>query len=296
MEHDVFDKTIQLVPRQQILVYRNIRTIRVKEEDDGLLASIREHGIRQPLLLHRLEPQEDRPEEICFGIDDGHRRFGCSEVLEMPVVPAIVDQRILTAAESLQLQYVSNCHRAELAPMDRARAVRDLIEATGWSQAKIALRLSLSQGNLSRLLALLELPEAIQERVAEGKLGATAAYYIARAGDDATRERLVGEAMQKGRPRRAGVGDANGSRKATGSAASGRVTAALGGGRTVTLAGVGLASLDDLVLWLEQLLARARKVRKGQPKGVELSTFAAMLRDEAKAANVNGGQQAGNGE
>jgi integrase len=58
-----------------------------------------------------------------------------------------------------------------------------------------------------------------------------------------------------------------------------RVTALLGAGRSITLSGPGL-TLETLITWIEELLAKARKVR---PQGLELQTFIKMLKDQAKA-------------
>lgn len=273
----MFEKAVQEVPIEKITCRKQVRESFDEDELTGLAQSIKEHGVLQPLLAHR--------EGSAFILDDGERRLRAAKRAGLASVPVIVDPRELEVAAILQRQLVTNCQRQDLKAIETATAIESLMKVTRWTQGEVALRLGFSPGKVSRLLALLELPEAIQEQVAAGDLGATAAYQIARAGDAATQERLADEAVQKSRSRRAGAGEAKGSRTvASGNGTPSRVTAALGGGRTVTLAGVGLASLDDMVVWLEELLAKARKVRKGQPKGVELSTFAAMLRDEAKPA------------
>ena len=271
------DRAVQEVAIEKITCRKQVRESFDEDELAGLAQSIKEHGVLQPLLAHR--------EGSAFILDDGERRLRAAKRAGLASVPVIVDPHELSGAAILQRQLVTNCQRQDLKAIETATAIESLMKVTRWTQGEVALRLGFSPGKVSRLLALLELPEAIQEQVAAGDLGATAAYQIARAGDAATQERLADEAVQKSRSRRAGSGEAKGARKlASGNGAPSRVTAALGGGRTVTLAGTGLVSLDDLVVWLEELLAKARRVRKGQPKGVELSTFAAMLRDEAKAA------------
>ena len=271
------DRAVQEVAIEKITCRKQVRESFDEDELAGLAQSIKEHGVLQPLLAHR--------EGSAFILDDGERRLRAAKRAGLASVPVIVDPHELSGAAILQRQLVTNCQRQDLKAIETATAIESLMKVTRWTQGEVALRLGFSPGKVSRLLALLELPEAIQEQVAAGDLGATAAYQIARAGDAATQERLADEAVQKSRSRRAGSGEAKGARKlASGNGGPSRVTAALGGGRTVTLAGTGLVSLDDLVVWLEELLAKARRVRKGQPKGVELSTFAAMLRDEAKAA------------
>jgi hypothetical protein len=57
------------------------------------------------------------------------------------------------------------------------------------------------------------------------------------------------------------------------------VTAMIDPGRSITFSGAGLASVETLIDWLEELLAKARKVR---PQNLALGTFISMLRDQAK--------------
>ncbi len=285
------ERAVQLVPIRKIRVYKNIRVVRNAEDDAGLTQSIREHGVLQPLLLHCLAPDDERVDDVLFGIDDGQRRFECGVAAGLTAFPAIVDPRVLTAAESLQRQLVSNCQRQDLSPMETAAAIERLLSETGCSQAEAGKKLGFSPGKVSRLLtALRGLPEDLREQVISGGgsgLSASAAYQIARAGDPETQQRLAAEVKEnrltrdevaakvKGRHKRDGDADAK---------STGRVTCQLGGGRSITVSGAGLATLAELIQWLDELLAKARKERKARGDTLDLATFCALLRGDAKAS------------
>lgn len=214
-------------------------------------------------------------------IIDGERRWRAAKLAGMKHLHVLVVPQP-SRDRALEQSLIANLQREDLSPIEKARAIARLMEATKSTAAKVAVRLGLSPSNVSRLLALLELPEDVQERVDRGDLAASTAYQIARAGLDPVE--LAAEVAEKGlnrdavraRRRTEGKGPARPS-----AGKRGRLVACLGRGRTVTLAGPGLASMDAVVEWLEELLARARKAR---PRGVEPATFLALLRDEAKAA------------
>lgn len=240
-----------------------------------LARSLAESGQLHPLLAIRRNGR--------LVILDGERRWRAAGLAKCDAVDVIVLEDPMDSATALEAALVANLQREDLSPIEKARAIQGLMEQTGTSQAQVAARLGLSAASVSRTLALLSLPAEAQEKVASGELPASTAYAIARAqGADA--ETIAADAADQKLSREDVAARLGKGAKAGKHPVPTRVTAALGGGRTVTMTGVGLTSLDDLVQWLEELLAKAKKIRKGQPKGVELSTFAALLRDEARAA------------
>jgi ParB family chromosome partitioning protein len=185
--------------------------------------------------------------------------------------------------EMVEIQLIENTQRKNLRPLELATALQQLISISGMTATQVAGRLGLSAASVSRSLKLLELPEAIQLQVDRGEISASSAYEIARIEDAEKQAALAGQ-VADGRLTRDAL---SGARKATNrrgvhssAAAPSRVTAKLGGGRSLTIAGSGLASLEVLIQWLEELLSKARKVRA---QNLELGTFIKMLRDQAKA-------------
>lgn len=251
------------------------RTEFAEESLLGLAASLK-HGQLQPILAYQKDGK--------LLILDGERRWRAAKRAGLATVDVIIVDEPAEAGFVLQRQLVANLQREDLAPMERARAIDRLIKATGSPAARVAQALGLSSGNVSRTLALLGLPESVQAQVESGDLKASAAYQIARSGDASTQEQLAAEVAGGRVTRDALAGRLRAKKSAAGKAATRgpvRLKAVLGGGRSITLSGAGLDSLDRLIEWLEELLGRARKFR---PRGLELATFAALLRDEANAA------------
>lgn len=238
------------------------------------LAKTMEAGQLQPILAYR------RNSKLI--ILDGERRWRAATLAKLATVDVVVVDEPTERGGILQRQLIANLQREDLAPLEKARAIDRLMKEAGLTAAKVALSLGMSPASVSRTLALLTLSVEVQERVAAGDLPASTAYQIARTADPESQQRLAAQVVEKGLSRDALVDEDKKRRKHA--AASGnptRVSAVLGGGRTITLIGTGLATLDDLVQWLEELLAKARKAR---PKGVALATFASMLKDEVRAA------------
>lgn len=236
----------------------------------GMARTLKERQLH-PVLAHR---QEDK-----LVILDGERRWRAAKLAGLDHVDVVVVETP-SAREAMRSALVANLQREDLSPMEKARGIQRLKEATGATAAEVAGTLGLSRGNVSRLLALLELPESVQEQVDQGELAASTAYQIARKGEGA--EALAAETIENSLTREevAKQGRSRGPQRARRKPAP-RLVAELGGGRSVTLSGPSLDSVEVLISWLEELLGKARKAR---PRGMEPKTFAALLRDEAKAS------------
>ncbi len=238
----------------------------------GLAESIKSQGLLQPLLV--------RQEGKTLVVVDGERRLRALKLAGVKTVWVIIESAPLEKSGVLQRQLVANLQRADLSAMEKARAVSQLLHESGKSGAEVASMLGISASAVSRLLALLALPSSVQEKVERGDVPASTAYEIARAGTAAEQERLADEAASGILTRDAASGRNRARRAPSGSGGRevSRFTGKLPGGRMVTASGAGLTSVDDLISWLGELAARARKSR-----GIELSTFAQLLKDEAKA-------------
>lgn len=242
------------------------------EESLQQLAQTLVTGQLQPVLAYRKEGQ--------LLILDGERRWRAARLAKLSSIE-VIEVDAPTPAEAMQQALTVNVQREDLNGIDAARSIARFQELTGWPAAKVAAELGLSPAKISRLLALLRLPESVQELVLSGALSPSVAYQIVQVADPAEQERLAAEAVAGGLSRDAVAGR----RKAKactgqGRRSSPRVVARLEGERTVTMAGAGLDSLDALIEWLEELLGKARKAR---PRGMELSTFISLLSDQAKA-------------
>ena len=119
----------------------------------GLAASIREHGVIQPIIV--TVAGYDR-----YRLLAGERRFSAAKLAGLTTVPVIV--RSVEEQERLQLQIIENLHRKDLTPFEEAHAYESLLTQFSLKQEDIARRLGRSQETVSETLRLLDLPTEIQ--------------------------------------------------------------------------------------------------------------------------------------
>jgi ParB family transcriptional regulator, chromosome partitioning protein len=129
---------------------------------EELAASIREHGIIQPLIVSRDERGEG------YILVAGERRLQASRLAGLQTVPVIIRQT--TDQQRLELALIENIQRADLDPLEEARAYRQLSEEFSLSHEAIATRVGKSRVAITNTLRLLKLPENIQQALLEGKI------------------------------------------------------------------------------------------------------------------------------
>ena len=88
-----------------------------------------------------------------------------------------------SAEELLILQLIENCCREDLQPIENAKAFKALMDQNGWGVRRVAEEVGCSHVSVVRALALLDLPEAVQEHVAEGNLSPATAYELSKLPD-----------------------------------------------------------------------------------------------------------------
>lgn len=136
-----------------------------------LVASIRAHGILQPLLVTKRQAGG-------YLILAGHRRHAAATIAGRQQVPVLVIAPQY-ADNALLLAMIENLHRTDLAPLDEARACRALLDAD-WTKEQIARQLARSKHWVSDRLVLLELPADAQQLMATGELPVGKATVLAR--------------------------------------------------------------------------------------------------------------------
>jgi ParB family transcriptional regulator, chromosome partitioning protein len=135
-----------------------------------LADSILEHGILQPLVC--------TPDgEVLIG----HRRLAASKLAGLQTVPVIV-RPVANYGEIVEIQLVENLQRADLSPMQEARAYYQLQEM-GLSNAQIATRTGVKQARITYRLQLLQLDARLQDLVDSGDLPIASAQYLVRVTD-----------------------------------------------------------------------------------------------------------------
>jgi ParB family chromosome partitioning protein len=127
-----------------------------------LAASLREHGLLQPVLV--MEGGGGQ-----YVLIAGERRWRAARLAELATVPAVIREH-LDEAVHLELALVENLQRRDLTPIEEARAFDQLRTRCGLSQAQIAEQVGLDRSTVANALRLLRLPPAVQEMVEEGRL------------------------------------------------------------------------------------------------------------------------------
>ena len=131
-----------------------------QNELDSLAASIREHGVLQPILV--TETLEG------YQLVAGERRFRASQQAGLERIPAVI--RHLADRDQLELALVENLQRADLGPMEEATAFRALLVEFELTHEQIAQRVGRAKSTVTNTLRLLDLDPVVQEHVADGRL------------------------------------------------------------------------------------------------------------------------------
>ena len=129
-----------------------------------LAASIREHGLIQPLIITRTSPTERVPYQLIAG----ERRWRAAQLAGLTTVPALLKEA--TPEQSLELALVEKIQRADLNPLEEAEAYHALMTDFGLNQQDVADRVSKSRTAVANTVRLLRLPDKVKTLLAEGSL------------------------------------------------------------------------------------------------------------------------------
>lgn len=137
-----------------------------EEELEDLASSIRENGLLQPIVVRPAPPGGNAAWELIAG----ERRWRAVTRLGWSEVPALV--RTIDDRAMLVLALVENLQRSELSPLEEAAGYQQLAEEFGLSQQQIAKVVGRDRSTIANSLRLLQLPAAVRQYIAEGRLSA----------------------------------------------------------------------------------------------------------------------------
>lgn len=132
------------------------------EELEELVASVREKGVLQPILV-RQTPQG-------FEVVAGERRLRAAQAAGIRSIPAVV--RKLSDRESLEAAVIENLQRSDLNAIELAEAYQRLMLEFSLSQEEVAGRMGKERATVANTLRLLKLPPEVRQAVASGSLSA----------------------------------------------------------------------------------------------------------------------------
>jgi ParB family chromosome partitioning protein len=128
---------------------------------DELIASVRERGVLQPILVR---PVGERRYEIVAG----ERRWRAAAAAQLHEVPVVI--RDLDEAAAFEIALVENIQRADLNPIEEAEGFQRLMSDHGHTQEGLAKIVGKARSHVANLLRLLDLPGEVRDMVATGDL------------------------------------------------------------------------------------------------------------------------------
>ncbi len=161
-----------------------------QEELSGLVESIKQHGIIQPLVVSK-DPHSDKVQLIS-----GERRLRAAREAGLETVPVILKRA--EEMEKLELALIENIQRQDLNIIELAQSYKQLIDEFGLTQDEAAKRLGKKRSTVANTLRVLELPGEIQKALAEGRLTFAHAKLILAIGNDIERIQLYKQILAAG--------------------------------------------------------------------------------------------------
>jgi ParB family chromosome partitioning protein len=132
-----------------------------EEQLSELAASIQANGVVQPVLVRPLANGR-------FQLIAGERRWRASQQAGKTAIPAILRQ--VSDEQAMEITIVENLQRADLNPMEQARAFERLAREFHMTQEQMAVRTGKDRATVANFLRLLRLPSSVQAKVETGEL------------------------------------------------------------------------------------------------------------------------------
>jgi ParB/RepB/Spo0J family partition protein len=153
-----------------------------QETLDELAASIREHGVLQPILVRPVGPN-------TYQLIAGERRWRASKLAGLDSIPALIEE--IDDDTALEISIIENLQREDISPLDEAALYDRMVREHGYSIRKLADKLGKDKGYLENRLRLADAPEEIRELVSLRKDTLSHAYELLKVEDPKRRRRLA---------------------------------------------------------------------------------------------------------
>ncbi|MDD4269919.1 MAG: ParB/RepB/Spo0J family partition protein [Pirellulales bacterium] len=143
-------------------------------ELDSLVDSLRSHGLLQPLVVRRVGER--------YQLVAGERRLRAAARAgwtEVPIQLIEADDR-----QTAELAIVENLQRKDLNALEKAASFQRYLDQYGATQEELAARLTIDRSTVANLIRLLELPDAVQQAVREGRITPGHARALLPLGDE----------------------------------------------------------------------------------------------------------------
>ncbi len=153
-----------------------------------LIASVKEHGILQPLLV--------RQKGNHFELIAGERRLRAAAAADLAEVPVIILD--IGDQEALEIALIENLQRDDLNLMEEAEGYKELADKFGLKQDEIATRVGKARATVANTLRLLDLPTGVKKMLEGGQLSAGHGKVLLSVEIDAEKELLATRVVREG--------------------------------------------------------------------------------------------------
>ncbi|HZI44742.1 MAG TPA: ParB/RepB/Spo0J family partition protein [Ilumatobacter sp.] len=153
-----------------------------QETLDELTASIREHGVLQPILVRPMGQNR-------YQLVAGERRWRASKQAGLETIPALIEE--IDDDTALEISIIENLQREDISPLDEAAMYDRMVREHGYSIRKLADKLGKDKGYLENRLRLADAPPEIRELVSLRKDTLSHAYELMKVDDPKKRRRLA---------------------------------------------------------------------------------------------------------
>lgn len=155
----------------------------------GLVDSIRQHGVLQPILVR------PRPNgAMGFEIIAGERRYRAANEAHVDTIPAYV--RDIPNEQVIEIQLVENIQRNDLTAIEEGDCYRSMIQDHGYTADQIAERIGKSRRHVYDRISLTDLTDTVADALDDGKISASVAVLIARIPVPSVQERALADILQ----------------------------------------------------------------------------------------------------
>src|SRR5204863_1510983 len=159
------------------------------EQLTALAESIKARGVLQPIVVRPLAGG-------AYELIAGERRLRASKLADVATIPAVV--RDTDEQERLELALIENMARADLNPVEEARACATLVDDLGMSKEEVARRVGRSRAAVANLIRMLGLPDDALALVERGELSGGHGRALLLCKDHDARRRLARDARDRG--------------------------------------------------------------------------------------------------
>lgn len=177
---------IELIARSENNPRRQFSDVELEE----LAASIKEHGLIQPIVVRPVSRTDGATHEIIAG----ERRWRAAQRAGRADVPVII--REVDDRAALELAIIENVQRSDLSAMEEAMGYQQLVDEHNYTQNDLGQVIGKSRSHVANTLRLLKLPETVQAMVSDGSLSAGHARTLVTAADPlGVAKRIVSEGL-----------------------------------------------------------------------------------------------------